>query len=41
MSSETFGLSIDTLLDLILVKLPEEARRAKHHSGTEVCSFAV
>lgn len=41
MSSETYGLSVDTLLDLILMKLPEEARNARYCSDSEVCSVAV
>lgn len=41
MSSETYGLSVDTLLDLILMKLPEEARSARYCSGSEVCFVAL
>ena len=36
MSCETSGLSVDILLDLILEKLPEEARSARYCSGAEV-----
>ena len=36
MSFETSGLSVDILLDLILEKLPEEARSARYCSGSEV-----
>lgn len=38
---ETSRLSVDTLLDLILMKLPEEARSARYCSELEVCSIAV
>ena len=38
---ETSGLSVDTLLDLILMKLPEEARGARYCSDSEVCLVAV
>ena len=41
MSFETSGLSVDTLLDLILMKLPEEARGARYCSDSEVCLVAV
>ena len=40
MSFETSGLSIDALLDLILLKLPEEARSARSCSRSEVRSVA-
>ena len=36
MSFETSRLSVDTLLDLILMKLPEEARSARYCSDSEV-----
>jgi hypothetical protein len=41
MSFETSRLSVDALLDLILMKLPEEARNARYCSDSEVRSVPV